>query len=106
MSAVRSLTGGKRTSRGRPISVAIDPDRTLATTTYILFDRPQRLPDVEFGQLHCRILVSGEGHAASGVYRGTRQCCGLAACSACPATVASADRFYGCRTFCESRHPS
>src|SRR6266436_511421 len=30
MSAVRSLSGGKRTSLGRPILVEIDPQRTLA----------------------------------------------------------------------------
>jgi hypothetical protein len=31
MSAIRSLSGGKRTSRGQPISVGIDPTETLAS---------------------------------------------------------------------------
>src|ERR1700675_3325470 len=35
MSAIWSLIGGKRTSRGSPISVAIDPERTSPTSSGI-----------------------------------------------------------------------
>src|ERR1700730_14646214 len=34
MSGVRSLSGGKRTCRGKPISVAFDPTRTLQSLVW------------------------------------------------------------------------
>src|SRR5258705_10304644 len=57
MSVLRSLWGDKRTSRGRPISVVIDPERTL-----IAEERPRqrgsehglRAGDAELNRCHLR----------------------------------------------------
>jgi hypothetical protein len=40
------------------------PQETSATAKDISLDRLRSLPSAEFTKLHCRILISGEGHAA------------------------------------------
>ncbi len=43
-----------------------DPNRKSGTFKHISFDHPPgRLPSVEFEQVHCCILVLGDGHAAT-----------------------------------------
>jgi putative ABC transport system substrate-binding protein len=61
MSAVRSLSRGKRTWLGEPCLVEIDPERTSAPPKYTSFDAPRRLPTTESRQLHCHIPNFGAG---------------------------------------------
>src|SRR5258705_9891838 len=71
MSAISSLIGGKRTSRGQPISVAIDPERTSAPQRYLTRPALWHLPSVEV-RLYCRILIVGGVDATAGVHRTDR----------------------------------
>jgi hypothetical protein len=61
MSAVRSLTGRKRTWRLRAPTSDFDPFRKSATPKIFHSSDRRRLPSVEFGQLNSRILMSGFG---------------------------------------------
>ena len=65
MSELSPLSAAKRTIvLGASIS-HFDPERSSALSKYSSYDRPRRLPNVEFGQLHCRTLILGTGHATA-----------------------------------------
>ena len=42
-----------------------DPIRTSALSKYTSLDRPRRLSNAKFGQLHYRTLIFGNGHATA-----------------------------------------
>jgi len=59
------LTGEERKWAADRQNDAIDPERKSVTPKDISIDRPRRLPSVEFGQLHCRLVISWGEHAAT-----------------------------------------